>query len=59
MKRGVALGTLVVMGALLAGVGAAQQTPSAASIQVDKIRDNLYVLRGGVWQRFWFMPNSA
>ena len=54
MKRGLVLGAIVVVGALLAAigaafatVGAAQQTPSAASIQVDKVRDNLYVLRGG------------
>src|SRR5215475_12076225 len=47
MKRGLVLCALVVVGALLAAVGAAQQTPSAASIQVDKVRDNLYVLRGG------------
>jgi cyclase len=47
MKRGFVLGALVVVGALLAAVGAAQQTPSAASIQVDKVSDNLYVLRGG------------
>jgi len=47
MKRGLVLGAIVVVGDFLAAVGAAQQTPSAASIQVDKIRDNLYVLRGG------------
>ena len=47
MKRGLVLCALVVVGALLAAVGAAQQAPSAASIQVDKVRDNLYVLRGG------------
>jgi glyoxylase-like metal-dependent hydrolase (beta-lactamase superfamily II) len=47
LKRGFVLGALLVVGALLAAVGAARQTPSAASIQVDKIRDNLYVLRGG------------
>ncbi len=49
MKRILVLGALVVMGAFLVGVRAAQQapTPSAASIQVDKVRDNLYVLRGG------------
>ena len=45
MKRGVALGALVVLGAFLAGVGAAQQTPSAASFQVDKIRDNLIAIK--------------
>jgi len=47
MKRGLVLGALVVVWALLAAAGAARQTPSAASIQVDKVRDNLYVLRGG------------
>jgi hypothetical protein len=29
------------------GPGGGQQAPSAAAIQVDKIRDNLYVLRAG------------
>src|SRR5262245_51786649 len=47
MKRGYVLGALVLVGALLVAVGAARQAPSAASIQVDKVRDNLYVLRGG------------
>jgi cyclase len=47
MKCGLVLGALVLVGALLVAVGAAQQTPTAAAIQVDKVRDNLYVLRGG------------
>jgi len=57
MKRGIILGALVVVGALSvvfnmarqvgAAAGGVQQTPSAAGIQVDKIKDNLYVLRGG------------
>src|SRR4051812_36998060 len=57
MKRGLILGTLVVVDALAAAIGAAQQgrgggaagppPPSAAAIQADKIRDNLYLLRGG------------
>lgn len=47
LTRGFVLGALVIVGALLTAVGAAQQSPSAAAIQVDKIRDNLYVLRGG------------
>jgi len=49
MKRGVVLGALVAAAALSAAVGAAQQqpVPSAAAIEVDKVRDNLYVLRGG------------
>jgi cyclase len=53
MKRGLVLGALVVVGALLAAIGARSgqsailQTRSPTAIQVDKIKDNLYVLRGG------------
>jgi cyclase len=48
LTRGFVLGALLAVGALLTAVGAARQTPSAASIQVDKVRDNLYLLRGGL-----------
>jgi glyoxylase-like metal-dependent hydrolase (beta-lactamase superfamily II) len=55
MKRGFVLIALLALGALAAAFGAArpghgagqQQTPTAADIQVDKLKDNLYVLRGG------------
>ena len=63
MKRTLVLGTIVALGALStalaavqqapAGGGArqggapAQQQPSAAGLTVDKLRDNMYVLRGG------------
>jgi cyclase len=53
MKRGLVLGALVVVGALLTALGARSgqsailQTRSPTAIQVDKIKDNLYVLRGG------------
>ena len=60
MKRHLTLGTLVLVGALTAAVGAFQQppaggarpggpppAPSAAALTVDKLRDNLFVLRGG------------
>jgi cyclase len=57
MTRGLVLGSLVLVGALSTTIGAiqqarggqgtGQQTPSAAGIQVDKVSDNLYVLRGG------------
>src|SRR5262245_20126487 len=49
MNRVLVFGALVVMVALLAAFGArgGLQTNSPAAIQVDKIRDNLYVLRGG------------
>jgi glyoxylase-like metal-dependent hydrolase (beta-lactamase superfamily II) len=52
--RGLVLGTLVLAGLLSAAVGAVQRgrggvppAPSAEALQIDKIRDNLYVLRGG------------
>jgi glyoxylase-like metal-dependent hydrolase (beta-lactamase superfamily II) len=56
MQRGLLLGALVAVGALTAALAASprmgarhvgQQPPSAAAIQADKIRDHLYVLRGG------------
>ena len=56
MKRGLVLGALVFVGAASMAVGAprgsggaggGQPAPSAAAIQAEKIRDNLYVLRGG------------
>lgn len=49
MKRAMVLATLVAIGSW-AGVRAAQQQqqpPSADSIQVDKLKDNLFVLKGG------------
>jgi cyclase len=53
MKRASLLGVLMAVGAAAIGIRAAHghgdqaSQPSAAAIQVDKIRDNLYVLRGG------------
>lgn len=50
MKRGLVLGALMVVGALLAALvpqSAILQTRPPTVIQVDKIKDNLYVLRGG------------
>jgi glyoxylase-like metal-dependent hydrolase (beta-lactamase superfamily II) len=61
MRRLLTLGALVVTGTLSAALGAAQQPPagagrqggtpppppSAAGLTVDKVRDNLYVLKGG------------
>jgi cyclase len=55
MTRAVVLGALLVVGALLTAVRgvqgrasqAGQPAPSASDLQVDKIKDNLYVLRGG------------
>jgi len=58
MKRIIILGALLAAGAVCTALGARQQpagqggpgqpqTPSASALQVDKIRDNLFVLRGG------------
>ena len=50
MRRQIALGALVVVGVLTMAVGAAQQpppTPSADALTVEKVKDNLFVLRGG------------
>jgi len=46
MKRCIALGALVVIGALSMTVAAFQQSDEKI-IQVDKLKDNLYVLKGG------------
>jgi glyoxylase-like metal-dependent hydrolase (beta-lactamase superfamily II) len=51
MKRVVVLATLLMVGALsLAGVASQQPTASAAApkvVEVEKLRDNLFVLKGG------------
>ena len=50
MKRIFALGTLVMVGTLTMAVGAVQQPPPAPSVDnitVEKVKDNLFVMRGG------------
>ena len=50
MKRITVLGTLVLAGSLSMAVRAAQQPapqPSAANLTVEKVKDNLFVVRGG------------
>ena len=49
MKRFVVLGTLVAAGALSMTLAAFQQPPAPAEmvIEVDKLKDNLFVLKGG------------
>jgi cyclase len=48
MTRGTILGALMAAGALSLGVAAYQQPPPLPKVlQVDKIKDNLYVLKGG------------
>jgi glyoxylase-like metal-dependent hydrolase (beta-lactamase superfamily II) len=56
MKRACVLGTLVVTGALSAAVSALQlpptPPPSVKGLVADKVRDNLYVIRGSDPQAF-------
>jgi cyclase len=47
MRRGALLGTLIAIGALSLGVRAYQQPSGPKVIEVDKVKDNLYVLKGG------------
>ena len=49
MKRILALGTIVLAGALTAVVAAQQQPPqpSVDNLTVEKVKDNLWVIRGG------------
>ncbi len=46
MKRSIVLGLLIAVGALSIAI-AAQQQPQARVIEVEKLKDNLYVLKGG------------
>jgi cyclase len=48
MKRGIVLGVLVSAGALsVAAAGYQAQTPAPKVIEVEKLRDNLFMLKGG------------
>jgi glyoxylase-like metal-dependent hydrolase (beta-lactamase superfamily II) len=49
MKRITCLATLVIVGALSLGVAAFQQPPANAPkvVEVEKLRDNLFMLKGG------------
>ena len=49
MKRSVVLGTLLAVGGLSIGVSAARQAGGGQpqTVQVEKLHDNLFVLRGG------------
>jgi cyclase len=48
MKRGMVLSALLAIGGLSLGVTAYQQPPAGPNVvEVDKIKDNLYVLKGG------------
>jgi glyoxylase-like metal-dependent hydrolase (beta-lactamase superfamily II) len=47
MRRELVLGALIAVGGLSLAVVAAQQAPAPMVIEVEKLRDNLFVLRGG------------
>lgn len=47
MKRVVVLSTVLAVGALSISVGALQQPAAQNVVEIDKLKDNLYVLRGG------------
>jgi glyoxylase-like metal-dependent hydrolase (beta-lactamase superfamily II) len=47
MTRGVVLGALVFVGGLSIGASAARQAGQTRNVQVEKLHDNLFVLRGG------------
>ena len=47
MKRGIVLGLLLVAGALSTSLAALQQPAAPRVVEVDKLKDNLYVMRGG------------
>ena len=50
MRRGIVLGVLIAGGALslaAAGYQAPQQTPAAKVVEVEKLKDNLFMLKGG------------
>jgi cyclase len=65
MKRAGLLSVLMAVGAVAIGIRVAQghggqaPQPSASAIQVDKIRDNLYVLRGGGGNTAAFVTSSG
>jgi glyoxylase-like metal-dependent hydrolase (beta-lactamase superfamily II) len=47
MKRIIVLALLLAAGALSTSLAALQQPPAPRVIEVDKLKDNLYVMRGG------------
>jgi glyoxylase-like metal-dependent hydrolase (beta-lactamase superfamily II) len=47
MKREIVLGALLVTGVITISVAAVQQAPAPMTIETDKLKDNLYVFKGG------------
>src|SRR3974390_1922723 len=61
MKRLLLLATLVTIGGLSLGVAAFQQPPANAPkvVEVEKLRDNLYMLKGGGGNTAVFLRTAA
>lgn len=64
MKRGTILGTLGAVGGLVVGISAflqqqPAQQPQPQTITVDKLKDNLYILRGGGGNTAVFIGTSG
>jgi cyclase len=61
MKRGIVFGALILVGALSLGVKAYQPPAADAPkvIEVEKVKDNLYVLRGGGGNTAVFLTASG
>src|SRR5687768_4529130 len=47
MKRSLILGLLFTVGALSIGIAAVQQPQAPPVVEVEKLKDNLFVLKGG------------
>ncbi len=47
MKRGIVLGLLLAAGVISTSLAALQQPAAPRVVEVDKLKDNLYVMRGG------------
>jgi glyoxylase-like metal-dependent hydrolase (beta-lactamase superfamily II) len=47
LKREIILGALLATGLVTIGVAAVQQAPAPMTIETDKLKDNLYVFKGG------------
>ena len=62
MKRNLTLGTIVLAGALTVAVAAQQQPPAAPSLDglaVEKVKDNLFVIRGAGGNTAVFVTSSG
>jgi len=59
MRRGIVLGVLLTFGALSLAVAAYQQQAAPKVVEVDKVKDNLFILRGGGGNTAVFVGSSG